>query len=216
MEDNAAIRKWSEQTQLENGDTLAEGHTSKLWDYTRISVTQNDLQELREIWDQWSDATKQLFYSSYGDLPYLLDIQVDRHLFRAITQYWNPADSCFTLGRVDLVPTIQIDKAYSRAASVLTFLRKLMGITGMSEQWLIARIKQKGECKCIPWNVLKDLILVHSDMKKKIDVFALSIYGLVIFPRALGYVDEVISDFFIDLINKSHLFPQFWLRHSDR
>ncbi|MBA0661934.1 hypothetical protein Goklo_006154 [Gossypium klotzschianum] len=25
-----------------------------------------------------------------------------------------------------------------------------MSITGMSEQWVMARIKQKGECKCIP------------------------------------------------------------------
>ncbi|MBA0577829.1 hypothetical protein Golob_027582, partial [Gossypium lobatum] len=32
-------------------------------------------------------------------------------------------------------PKIQTDKAYSRAANVLTFLKKLMGITRMSEQW---------------------------------------------------------------------------------
>ncbi|MFQ6661643.1 hypothetical protein Gotur_029740, partial [Gossypium turneri] len=34
------------------------------------------------------------------------------------------------------------------------------------------------------------------DGKKKVDVFALSIYGLVIFPRALGHVDEAVSDLF--------------------
>ncbi|MBA0670731.1 hypothetical protein Goklo_025144 [Gossypium klotzschianum] len=32
-----------------------------------------------------------------------------------------------------------------------------------------------------------------SRWKKKVDVFALSIYGLVIFPRALGHVDEAVS-----------------------
>ncbi|MBA0873683.1 hypothetical protein Goshw_005734, partial [Gossypium schwendimanii] len=26
-------------------------------DFTRISVTQNNLQELKEIWDQWGDKT---------------------------------------------------------------------------------------------------------------------------------------------------------------
>ncbi|MBA0865737.1 hypothetical protein Goshw_015010, partial [Gossypium schwendimanii] len=26
---------------------------SELWDFTRISVTQNNLQEMKEIWDQW-------------------------------------------------------------------------------------------------------------------------------------------------------------------
>ncbi|KAH1055938.1 hypothetical protein J1N35_034003, partial [Gossypium stocksii] len=109
---------------------------------------------------------------------------------------------------VDLVPTVeeytallhcpnsQVDKVYSRATCVPTFVRKLMNITGMSEQWVTARIKQKCECKCILWKVLKDLILVHPDMKKRVDVFALSIYGLMIFPRTLGYVDEVVSDLF--------------------
>ncbi|MFQ6663700.1 hypothetical protein Gotur_031121 [Gossypium turneri] len=71
-----------------------------------------------------------------------------------------------------------------------------MNITGMSEQWITARIKQKRECKCIPWKNLRDLILAHPDRKKKVDVFALSIYGFVIFPRVLGHVDKAISDLF--------------------
>ncbi|MFQ6659854.1 hypothetical protein Gotur_028585 [Gossypium turneri] len=53
-----------------------------------------------------------------------------------------------------------------------------MNITGMSEQWITARIKQKGECKCIPWRNLRDLILAHPDEKKKVDVFALTVSDL--------------------------------------
>ncbi|KAH1105826.1 hypothetical protein J1N35_009594, partial [Gossypium stocksii] len=48
-----------------------------------------------------------MFYYNYGDLPYLLDMKIDEHLFRAITQYWNPAYSCFTFEKVDLVPTVE-------------------------------------------------------------------------------------------------------------
>ncbi|MBA0799444.1 hypothetical protein Gohar_009961, partial [Gossypium harknessii] len=122
----------------------------------------NNLQELKKVWDQWDDETKQLFYRNYGDLPYLLDVKVDKLLFRALAQYWNPAYSCFTFGKVDFVPTvekcttllccprIQEDKAYSRASNVSTFLKRLMSITGMSEQWVAAQIKQKGDSKCIP------------------------------------------------------------------
>ncbi|MBA0880031.1 hypothetical protein Goshw_018203 [Gossypium schwendimanii] len=84
VEDNAAVQTWSETTQQEKVDSFAEGYVSELWDFTRISVTQNSLQELKEIWDQWNDEVKQLFYSSYGDLPYLLNIKVDKHLFRAL------------------------------------------------------------------------------------------------------------------------------------
>ncbi|MBA0650097.1 hypothetical protein Goklo_017574 [Gossypium klotzschianum] len=87
----------------------------------------------------WSESTH------YGDLPYLLDIKVDKHLFRALAQFWNPAYSCLTFGRVDLVPTveeymallhclkIQVDEAYPRAANVPTLLKKLINITRMSE-----------------------------------------------------------------------------------
>ncbi|MFQ6652652.1 hypothetical protein Gotur_024412 [Gossypium turneri] len=93
-------------------------------------------------------------------------------------------------------PRIQVDKVYSRAATVSTFTKKLTRIFGMSEQWVTARIKQKGENRCIPWRSLRDQILAHPDTKKKVDVFALSMYGLVIFPKALGHIDEAITDFF--------------------
>ncbi|MBA0670937.1 hypothetical protein Goklo_024550 [Gossypium klotzschianum] len=66
---------------------------------------------------------------------------------------------------------IQVDKVYSKAINVPTFLKRLMNIIGMSEQWVTTRIKQKGDSKCIPWKNLKDLILAHLDAKKK-DFFA--------------------------------------------
>ncbi|KAG8498360.1 hypothetical protein CXB51_006926 [Gossypium anomalum] len=184
VEDNAAVRIWSEKIQLKKGGSLAEGYTSELWDFTRISVTQNDLRELKEIWVHWDDEIKQLFYYNYGDMPYLLDIKVDKQLFQALAQFWNPAYNCFTFGNVDLVPTLEeyivllrylkihADKAYFRAVNVPTFVKKLFNITGMSEQY-----------------------------KEKVDVFALSIYGLMVFPKVLRHVDEAASDLF-DRLNK--------------
>ncbi|MFQ6671346.1 hypothetical protein Gotur_035920 [Gossypium turneri] len=115
VEDNAAVRIWSETTQHEKGDSLAEGYISELWDFTRISVTQNSLQELKEIWDQWNEEVRQLFYSNYRDLPYLLDMKVDKHLFLALAQFWNPAYSFLTFGKVDLVPTVEEYMALLRA-----------------------------------------------------------------------------------------------------
>ncbi|KAG8482738.1 hypothetical protein CXB51_024170 [Gossypium anomalum] len=143
VEGNANIHRWSKQTQLEKGDSIAARYMSELSDYTRISVTQNNLQELKEIWDQF-----------------------------------------------------QSDRIYSRAACVPAFWKKLMTITGMSEQWIMARIKEKGECKCISWDALKGLILTHLDERKKVDVFALSLYGLMVFPRVLRYVDEATTNLF--------------------
>ncbi|MFQ6658137.1 hypothetical protein Gotur_027530 [Gossypium turneri] len=77
-----------------------------------------------------------------------------------------------------------------------------MSVTGMSEQWVVVRIKQKGDSKCVSWRSLKDAILTHPDVRKRLDVFTLSIYGLVVFPKALGYVDEAVTDLFDRLDKK--------------
>ncbi|MBA0703182.1 hypothetical protein Goari_000039, partial [Gossypium aridum] len=42
----------------------------------------------------------------------------------------------------------------------------------------------------------------HPDTKKKVDVFALSVYSLVVFPKALGHVDEAVTDLFDRLDKK--------------
>ncbi|MBA0671647.1 hypothetical protein Goklo_029700 [Gossypium klotzschianum] len=109
----------------------------------------------------------------YGDFPYLLDIKVDKHLFRALAQFWNPVYSCFTFGGVDLVPTVEEYMVLLRCSKIQA---------------------DKANSRAV--NNLKDLILAHPDTKKKVDVFALSVYGLVVFPKALGHVDETVTDLF--------------------
>ncbi|MBA0575892.1 hypothetical protein Golob_027945 [Gossypium lobatum] len=93
----------------------------------------------------------------------------------------NNLQDCFTFGKVDLVPTveeytallrcsrIQVDKAYSRAVNVPTFVKKLMNIIGMSEQWVTAQIKQKGESKCILWKTLGHIDEAISDLFDRLD-----------------------------------------------
>ncbi|KAK5803595.1 hypothetical protein PVK06_031243 [Gossypium arboreum] len=208
VEDNAVVRAWSERLQSERGDSLVEGYVSELQDFTRVNVVQNELQELRDIWASWNEGIKQLFYQNYGDVSYLLDIKVDKNLFRALVQFWNSAYKCFTFGEVDLVPTmeeyttllrcpkIQVRKTYARVFSSQTFVKKLMSISGMSEPWVTIQIQQKEDSKCIPWENLRDLILTRLDERKRVDIFALSIYGLVIFPKALRHVDEAVIDLF--------------------
>ncbi|KAG8482864.1 hypothetical protein CXB51_024087 [Gossypium anomalum] len=125
VEDNVSVCTWSEKTQLEKGDSVTEGYTSELWDFTRINSTQNEFQELRDIWAQWDDVA-----------------------------------NCFTFGGVDLVPTL--------------------------EEYTTLLVVQK----------FKDLILAHPDVKRRVDALALSIYGLVIFPKAMRHIDEAVVDLF--------------------
>ncbi|MBA0637452.1 hypothetical protein Godav_025329 [Gossypium davidsonii] len=42
---------------------------------------------------------------------------------------------------------------------------------------------------------------------KKVSIFALSIYGLVIFPKVLGHIDEAVTDLFDQLDRRVTLVP---------
>ncbi|XP_052882694.1 uncharacterized protein LOC108458924 [Gossypium arboreum] len=169
VEDNSSVRAWSERLQSERGDSLAEGYISELQDFIRVNVVQNELQELRDIWASWDEGIKR---------------EVD--LVPTIEEYT-------TLLRC---PKIQVRKTYAQVFNSQAFVKKLMSISGMSEPWVTARIQQKGDSKCILWENLRDLILTHPDERKRNDIFALSIYGLVIFPKALRHVDEAVIDLF--------------------
>ncbi|MFQ6652029.1 hypothetical protein Gotur_024089 [Gossypium turneri] len=92
------------------------------------------------------------------------------------------------------------------------YVSELWDFTRIS--WVTARIKQKGDSKCIPWKNLKDIILAHPDTKKKIDVFVLSIYGLVIFPRLWDMLMRQSLTCSTDLIRGSRQFRRFWRKHS--
>ncbi|XP_016669976.1 uncharacterized protein [Gossypium hirsutum] len=125
-----------------------------------------------------------------------------------MVQFWNSAYKCFTFGKVDLVPTmeeyttllrcpkIQVRKTYARVFNGQIFVKTLMSISGMSEPWVTARIQHKRDSKCIPWENLRDLVLKHPDKRKRVDIFTLSIYSLVIFPKSLRHVDEAVIDLF--------------------
>ncbi|MBA0575519.1 hypothetical protein Golob_024537 [Gossypium lobatum] len=75
---------------------------------------------------------------------------------------------------------IQVDRAYSRVVKVPTFLKNLMNIIRMSEQWVAAKIKQKGDN---------------------------NIYGLVVFPKALGHIGKAVTDLFDRLSKKVRPVP---------
>ncbi|MBA0755913.1 hypothetical protein Gogos_022318 [Gossypium gossypioides] len=44
--------------------------------------------------------------------------------------------------------------------------------------------------------------MTYLDTKKRVDIFTLSIYDLVVFPKALGHIDEAVTDLFDRLDNR--------------
>ncbi|XP_039051704.1 uncharacterized protein LOC120193215 [Hibiscus syriacus] len=93
-------------------------------------------------------------------------------------------------------PRFQVDKVYTKPPNTPSFKKKLILMTGMSEEWVMRGIKKKGDREYVTWTLMRDLINCHPGQRKKIDFFALGIYGLVIFPRVLGHIDVSVVDLF--------------------
>ncbi|KAL4272652.1 hypothetical protein GQ457_13G018660 [Hibiscus cannabinus] len=142
--------------QKQKGDSLAADHESILSEFTHVHLTQKNLQELKEAWDQLGMDMKQKFQSMYGDITYLLNVEVDLGLIRALTQFWSPSYSCFTFNQLDMTPTIEeytallhlkgvkLDQVYTKAHKPDPLVEKLMNLVGMGKAWVGKQKHKRG------------------------------------------------------------------------
>ncbi|KAG8485424.1 hypothetical protein CXB51_021017 [Gossypium anomalum] len=208
IEKNAVVRDWSLKTQREKGDSLVEESVANLPEHTTVNVRQNNLEDLVRVWNQWDSDTRGIFTERYGDIAHLITIRVDEQLIQAMVRFWDLAYQCFTFNQEDMTPTIeeyatllridnvQFGKIYVKEPKPLTFRKKLVRLTDMTDAWAEKQIKKKNETVCIPWSSLRESVLSHPDILKRVNLFALAIYGLVIFPRVLGHIEVAVFDFF--------------------
>ncbi|KAK8698159.1 hypothetical protein V6N13_114286 [Hibiscus sabdariffa] len=105
--ENRDVKYWSESNQYASGDSLPAGYVSRYIETAHVSVRQNDLEELKQIWEDLSRADRQAFVDKYGDIAYLLYVQVNEPMLRALIKFWNPGYRCFTLNSIDLMPTVE-------------------------------------------------------------------------------------------------------------
>ncbi|MBA0755255.1 hypothetical protein Gogos_021284 [Gossypium gossypioides] len=102
VEDNVIVQIWSEKTQQEKRDSLTEGYMSELWDFTCISVTQNNLQELKE---------KRVNVFALSIYRLIIFPKALGHIDEAVSNLFDRFDK-----RVTLVPTILAETFKSLSA----------------------------------------------------------------------------------------------------
>ncbi|XVF14269.1 hypothetical protein REPUB_Repub09cG0044100 [Reevesia pubescens] len=196
----------SEKEQLSHGDCLSEGFVSVLPEAVLLEWRQNDLADLIKVWDQWGSEKHAAFRKKYGDIALLLPVKVDRELIEAMVQFWDPSHRCFILNGNDLVPTIEEYSALVRAPSTIPnkiywkeqkkpkYRKRIGKILGTEYEEI--KCSTKGESFGIPWKTLKPYVVESNHEEYSMEMFALAIYGLVIFPKVLGHVEMAVVDFF--------------------
>ena len=80
----------------------------------------------------------------------------------------------------------------------------LAKILKVKPQVIDTYLVQKKNHKGLPWNILRDFLQKYLHDKGGIVAFALSVYGLVIFPRVLGYIEMVVMDTFEQIQHDSN------------
>ncbi|MBA0754762.1 hypothetical protein Gogos_021368 [Gossypium gossypioides] len=94
------------------------------------------------------------------------------------------------------IDNVQLNKIYVKEPKPMTFKKKLMKLTGMTNTWAEKHIKKKNEVSCVPWFSLRVLVQNHPDILKRVDLFTLAVYGLIVFPKVLGHIEVAVVDFF--------------------
>ncbi|KAK5836458.1 hypothetical protein PVK06_012248 [Gossypium arboreum] len=134
-------------------------------------------------------------------------------------RFWDPAYQCFTFNQEDMTLTIeeyaallridnvQFHKIYVKEPKPMTLKKKIVKLTDMTDTWAEKQIKKKNEVICIPWFSLRDLVLSYPDVLKRVNLFALAIYGLIVFPKVLGHTEVAVVDFFERLKQGINLVP---------
>ena len=87
------------------------------------------------------------------------------------------------------------DKAYNRKPKFGRW-KALAKILKVKPQVVDIYLVQKGNRQGLPWNILQNFIRGHLHNEDGMIAFALAIYGLVIFPRILGYIEMAVVDAF--------------------
>ncbi|XP_052483734.1 uncharacterized protein LOC105784820 [Gossypium raimondii] len=147
------------------------------------SITQ--VTEKKAVVREWSlrtqkakgDNTRGIFTEKYGDIAHLITINVNEQLIQAMVRFWDPAYQCFTFNQEDMTPTIEEYAALlciDNAQLNKIYVKKPKPMT----------FKKKA------------LVQNHPDVLKRVDLFALAVYGLIVFPKVLGHIEVAVVDFF--------------------
>ncbi len=152
----------------------------------------------------------------------LMRLWVDRGLLEALASFWDLTYCCFSIGEMDLVPTLeeyakllQLDSLFSESPIIPTpssrsnqVLEKYLGLASkvlrpeicrVDETWQKASISLDLLTKYFSWGdfpaeLAGDFIAGEQDWKKfRVNAFKIAFAGIFLFPTSAGRIDlEVI------------------------
>uniref|UniRef100_A0A2N9GYN6 DUF7745 domain-containing protein n=1 Tax=Fagus sylvatica TaxID=28930 RepID=A0A2N9GYN6_FAGSY len=149
------------------------------------------VERMRHWWTLLGEDDHADIVGFFGKFPPFMRLQVDRGLLEALASLWDPTHCCFSIGEVDLVPTmeeyaelLQLDRPFSetpvipiRGPRSNRCLEKYLGLTTAV---LLA----------FPVKLARDFIAGKKGWKKfRINAFKIAFAGIFLFPTSAGRID---------------------------
>ncbi|PPD80834.1 hypothetical protein GOBAR_DD22234 [Gossypium barbadense] len=96
------------------------------------NIRQKDLEDLTRIWKQWDLDIRGIFIEKYGDIAHLIAINANEQLIQAMEDMTPTIEEYYALLRID---NVQLNKIHVKESKPMTFKKKLMKLTGMTDTW---------------------------------------------------------------------------------
>ena len=89
----------------------------------------------------------------------------------------------------------------------ILFRKKLAQMMNVDASVFVPITRQKGKNECVQYDFLESFIIENNNDDRIIDIFTLVVYGTLIFPQSLGYIDAAVVDLIEQIDNQVNLSP---------
>uniref|UniRef100_A0A2N9HE62 DUF7745 domain-containing protein n=1 Tax=Fagus sylvatica TaxID=28930 RepID=A0A2N9HE62_FAGSY len=147
------------------------------------------VERMRHWWTLLGEDDHADIVGFFGKFPPFMRLPVDRGLLEALASLWDPTHCCFSIGEVDLVPTmeeyaelLQLDRAFSETP--------VIPIRGPRSNRCFGEVFGLDYCMPFPAKLARDFIAGKKGWKKfRINAFKIAFAGIFLFPTSAGRID---------------------------
>uniref|UniRef100_A0A2N9FAA8 DUF7745 domain-containing protein n=1 Tax=Fagus sylvatica TaxID=28930 RepID=A0A2N9FAA8_FAGSY len=154
------------------------------------------VERMRHWWTLLGEDDHADIVGIFGKFPPFMRLQVDRGLLEALASFWDPTHCCFSIGEVDLVPTLeeyaellQLDSPFSETPFCVLRSpdRRRLGGKPTFPLDLLTKYFSRSD---FPVELARDFIAGKKGWKKfRINAFKIAFAGIFLFPTSAGRID---------------------------
>ena len=178
--------------------------------FYQVKIKSLEVTSLRELGQLMGQLQRQAFCKAYGKIKDLAMIEVSVEAIASLTQYYDQPLRCFTSEDFQLVPIVEEFEEILRCplggrkpylfSGFYPSMARIAKVVKISTQELDRAKQNRNGVVGVPRKCLEEkakALVNQGKWASFIDILALLIFGVVLFPNVEGLVDLVVIDAFL-------------------